>query len=60
MLSAAQMCQELNGLLRRELRLASGELRRAATAELATAGSAGEGDYTMTRDRSSAAAATTG
>jgi hypothetical protein len=57
---SAQVCQELNGLLRRELRLASGELRRAATAELATAGSAGEGDYTMARDRSSSAAATTG
>jgi hypothetical protein len=57
---SAQVCQELNGLLRRELRLASGELRRAVTAELATAGSAGEGDYIMTRDRSSSAAATTG
>lgn len=44
-------------MLRREVRLASGELRRAATAELAASGSAGEGDYTMTKDRSSSAAA---
>jgi hypothetical protein len=50
-LSRAQVCQEVSGLLRRELRVAAAELRRAAAAELAAGAAAGEGDYCLTQRR---------
>jgi hypothetical protein len=48
---ATQVCQEMSSLLRRELRGASGELRRGATAELAASSAAGQGDYTLMKEK---------
>lgn len=49
--SWCQVSVEVNALLRRELRAAAGELRRGASAELAAAGQAGEGDYNLCKER---------
>jgi hypothetical protein len=46
-----QVCQQVHGLVKRELHAASAELRRAAAADMAASSAAGEGDYNLGKER---------